>query len=470
MGEIAAATPSGWIEQQLNHAAIDDSVIEGVVASYTTLTNTAAQNWAVLQADGGQTRILGEVMHANFLRAVYSPKHLYEVMCDFWFNHLNIHLFGNYSFRHHTAAYVEGVIRPHALGRFTDMLAASASSPAMLAYLDNYRSNANSSSGVNENYGRELLELHTLGIRDGLHVYDEVDVRNASYVMSGWSIDTSADQDVFLFRENYHWRPAVTLLSGQWSRPDRTGADAATLQADGYSLLSFLAGHRSTAEYICWKLARRFVSDNPPEALVQRLADEWQATGTDIAAVMRMLLNSAEFASSAGQKVRRGFETVTSYMRSLEASIDTNPVGLASEALHSLSWYEGVLERHGQRLFSKATPDGYADTGPEWISSDAMLRRWETAGRLANNELADDITVDPNVLIPATLPATMGELIDMMLYAATGAAATATERSAYATYLGVAESDPAASHPFGDAQLLADFAGLCLSRPTFQYR
>ena len=445
-------------------------MVEGAVGGYATLTNTPAQNWAVLQADGGQTRILGEVMHATFLRAVYSPKQLYEVMCDFWFNHLNVHMFGSYSFRHHTAPYLRDVIRPHALGRFADMLQASAANPAMLAYLDNWRSNANSSAGVNENYGRELLELHTLGIRGGAQVYTEVDVRNAAYVMSGWSIDTSNDQDVFRFRSNYHWRDAVSLLGGAWSRPDRTGADDATLIADAVDMIDFLARHRSTAEYVCWKLARRFVSDDPPEALVQRLADEWQATDTDIAAVMRMLLNSAEFAASGGQKVRRGLETVVSYFRSLEAVVDTNPVGDASEAIHSLSWYEGVLERHGQRLFSKATPDGYADTGPEWVSSDGMLRRWETAGLLAHSALADGVTADPAVLLPSPLPATMGELVDAMILRATGSASSAAETTAYLGYLGMADTDPAASHPFGNAGLLADFAGLCLSRPSFQYR
>lgn len=470
MNDIAATTPENWIEAQLDHTNLDDSVIEGVLAGYATLTNTNAQNWAVITGDNGQTRVFGEVMHATFLRAVYSPKQLYEMMCDFWFNHLNVHMFGGYSFRHLTAPYLRDVIRPHALGRFTDMLQASAVSPTMLTYLDNWRSNANSSAGVNENYGRELLELHTLGIRDGAQVYDEVDVRQASYVFSGWSIDTSNDQDVFWFRQNYHWREAISILGGAWTRPDRTGADDATLIADGVSLLNFLAVHRSTAEYICWKLCVRFVSDDPPEALVQRLADEWQATGTDITAVMRMLLNSDEFKASAGQKVRRGLETVASYFRTLGANVDTNPVGDASETINSLSWYEGVLERHGQRLFSKATPDGYADTGEEWVSSDGMLRRWETAGLLARNDLADGVVVDASSHVPNPLPPTMGEVIDAMVLNLTGTEVTATERAVYATFLGVAENETSANSPLGDANLLADFLGLVLSRPSFQYR
>ena len=165
--EIAGTAPETWIDAQLDHINLDDSVIEGILAGYPTLTNTNAQNWAVLQQDGGQTQVLGEVMHATFLRAVYSPKQVYEMMCDFFFNHLNVSLFGNYSFRHLTSQYLRDVVRPHALGRFSDMLQASAVSPPMLGYLDNWRSNANSSAGVNENYGRELLELHTLGIREG---------------------------------------------------------------------------------------------------------------------------------------------------------------------------------------------------------------------------------------------------------------------------------------------------------------
>ncbi|MGI9621545.1 MAG: DUF1800 domain-containing protein [Acidimicrobiales bacterium] len=468
--EISLIGPESWIDAQLDPGSIDDNVVEGVLASYQTLTNTNAQNWAVLQSDGGQTRVFGEVMHATLLRAVYSPKHLYEMMCDFWFNHLNVHMFGSYSFRHLTAPYLRDVIRPHALGRFVDMLQASASSPAMLTYLDNWRSNANSSAGVNENYGRELLELHTLGIRGGAQVYDETDVRSAAYVMSGWRIDTSNDLDAFEFRSSWHWRQPVSLLGGAWSRPDRTGADDATLMGDGTSMLVFLANHRSTAEYICWKLARRFVNDDPSSGLVSRLADEFQSTGTDIAATMRVLLNSDEFKASAGAKVRRGLETATSYLRALDANVDTNPVGEASEVLHSLSWYEGILERHGQRLFSKPTPDGYPDTGFEWVSSDGMLRRWETAGLLAHNSVDDTIVVDVQAHVPSPLPATMGETIDAMVLNVTGSAPTAGERAAYATFLGVSEAEDSANNPFANTSLLADFLGLILARPSFQYR
>ncbi len=470
MNDMAAAGPAAWIESQLNHTALDDSVVEGVLSGYATLTNTNAQNWAVVRGNNGTERVLGEVMHATFLRAVYSPKQVYEMMCDFWFNHLNVHMFDNSSFRHLTAPYLREVIRPHALGRFSDMLRASAYSPAMLVYLDNWRSNANSNAGVNENYGRELLELHTLGIRNGVQVYDEVDVRQASYVMSGWRIDTGNDADVFEFRSSWHWRGAVSLLGGQWSRPDRTGADDATLIADAESMIQFLANHRSTAEYVCWKLARRFVNDDPPEDLVQRLADEFQATGTDITATVRMLLNSPEFAASGGQKVRRGFETVASYFRTLGANVDTNPVGEASEAIHSLSWYEGVLERHGQRLFSKATPDGYADTGPEWVSSDGMLRRWETAGLLTHGWIHETITVDLNAHVPNPLPPTMGEVLDAMTTALTGTPATATELDAYAGFLGVATGDDSAATPLTDHPRLADLIALILARPSFQYR
>lgn len=470
MNEMGTAGPTAWIESQLDHTSLDDSVVEGVLAGYGTLTNSNAQNWAVIQTDGGQERVFGEVMHATFLRAVYSPKQLYEMMCDFWFNHLNVHMFDNSSFRHLTAPYLRDVIRPHALGRFSDMLRASAGSPAMLVYLDNWRSNANSSAGVNENYGRELLELHTLGIRNGQQVYDEVDVRQASYAMSGWRIDTANDADTFEFRSSWHWRGPISILGGAWSRPDRTGAADATLIADAESMLAFLANHRSTAEYVCWKLARRFVSDNPPESLVQRLADEFQATGTDITATMRLLLNSSEFQQSGGLKVRRGLETVVSYCRTLGANIDTNPVGDASENLHSLSWYQGVLERHGQRLFSKATPDGYPDTGPEWVSSDGMLRRWETAGLLTHGWIDSTIVVDLDSHIPNPLPPTMGEVIGAMTMNLTGTPAVPGEVDAYAAFIGVNAGDDSAATPLSGHPRLADLIALILARPSFQYR
>jgi uncharacterized protein (DUF1800 family) len=468
--DMTAMGTSAWLAAQLDPESIDDSVVDSWLSGYSTLTNTNAQNWAVLQADGGEDRILGELMHHTLIRAVFSKRQLYEMLCDFWHNHLNVYLFGKWSYRHLVAEYDRTVIRPHALGRFSDMLQACAKSPAMLGYLDNTRSNANSSAGVNENYGRELLELHTLGIMGGGQVYDETDVRNAALVLSGWKINEAADADVFEFRQSWHWRGAVSLLGGAWSRPDRTGAGDATLIADGESMLDFLAHHPSTARYIALKLARRFVSDAPSSGLVDSLAAVYLANDTAIAPVMADLVASAEFVGSESAKVRRGFETVASYLRATEATVTLDPVGPGSEALHSLSWYEGVLERHGQRLFSWPTPDGYPDTAGEWVSADGMLRRWETAGLLAHNALAEGVVVDLTALLPAPPPATVGELLEAYVSRLTGSHPAAAETSALATFLGVNVGDPSAAAPLADAALLADLTGLILSRPIFQHR
>ncbi len=470
VAELEEMGPAAWLSAQLNPSSIDDSAVDGWLTGYTTLTSTNAQNWALLQVDGGEKQVIGELMHHALIRAVFSRRQVYEMLCDFWHNHLNVHLFANWSYRHLATEYDRAVIRPHALGRFADLLQASAKAPAMLVYLDNTRSNANSSAGVNENYGRELLELHTLGIIDGGQVYSEVDVRNCALVLSGWRVDEAADADVFQFRQSWHWRGAVSILGGAWSRPDRTGASDATLLADGESLLDFLAHHPRTAQYLATKLARRFVSDTPPAGLVNQLASVYLANDTAIAPVMAALVDSDEFALSAGAKVRRGFETVTSYLRATDAAVAIDPVGPAAEALHSLSWYEGVLERHGQRLFSWPTPDGYPDTSAEWLSSDAMLRRWETAGLLAHNELADGIVVDLPALLPTPLPSTMGQMLDAYVERLTGSAAAPGEITALAAFIGVDAADPASTTPFDDPNLLADCTALILARPSFQYR
>lgn len=399
---------------------------------------------------------------------MHSDRQLYEVMVDFWNNHLTVYLVNQGRYKHMVSQYDRNVARAHALGRFSDMLLASAREPAMMIYLDNATSNANSDAGINENYGREILELHSLGIVNGEQVYTEEDMRQVALVFSGWSIDWQGENDTFKFRPWHHYRGAISILGGAWSRPDRTGASDAQILADGENLIAFLARHPSTARYLAFKMCRRFVADDPPMGLVDRVAAAYLNNDTAIAPMLRVLFTSQEFLNSNEGKLRRGFETIVGYLRATNATVDVNPVGEASVDLHSLQWWQGILERHGQRLYSNASPDGYSDIGTEWLGSDGMLRRWESAGLLTHNQLAAGIDVPLDSLVPKPLPATMGELVDAMMVRITARKPSANTRAALLNHLSAAEND--AARGFGDAGVLADFVALLLTTPEFQYR
>ncbi|KAG1648205.1 hypothetical protein GQR58_030039 [Nymphon striatum] len=258
----------------------------------------------------GGSGLDSELMHATLLRGVFSERQLYEVMVDFWNNHFTVYLINQGRYRHMVNQSDRTVARANALGYFSNMLMASAKDPAMLTFLDNATSDANSAAGINENYGREILELHSLGIVNGQQVYTEEDMRQVSLVLSGWSVDWQQDRDAFKFRPLWHHRGPVSILGGAWSRPDRTGASDAQLLADGENLVSFLAHHPSTARHLAFKMCRRFVADEPPMGLVDRMASIYLANGTAIAPMLRELFTSPEFAENTDTKLRRGFEVV----------------------------------------------------------------------------------------------------------------------------------------------------------------
>jgi uncharacterized protein (DUF1800 family) len=458
---------AAWLDEQLAPATLPDA--EARLASYTTLRATNAQNDAVRSTD--EELLFAELDHATLQRAVLSERQLYEVMCDFWTNHLNIWRRAKWLTQLKTVDN-EQVVRRHALGRFADLLMASAKSPAMLVYLDNFASEGQPGKLVNENYGRELLELHTLGIVDGTHVYGESDVLGVAKVLSGWSInwDQNANRYSFRFSEWWHCQDAVSILGGAWSRPSRANYQdrVANAQRDGESLLTFLARHPSTARNLATKLARRFVSDAPPPALVDRLASTYLAHDTAIAPVLRELFLSAEFQSSAGQKVKRPIDWLYSALRSTRAQIDPAPKGVASSRLRA------AAVALGQPLFERVSPDGWPDRATYWVAADGLLKRWEHAARLARNQLTDatspeKVVVDVATLLPAPLPATVRELL------------VATAATTFQYDLPAADADAiaaatrlsptaAATALAGDRNLLQNAVALLLSHPQFQRR
>jgi uncharacterized protein (DUF1800 family) len=461
VSRIRALGIAGWIDEQLG-ASLPDA--ESMLAGYQTLGGTNAENDLVRQSD--EERLFAELDHATLLRAVHSPRQLYEVMCQFWSNHLNIWRRSSWM-THLKTMDDRTVVRAHALGRYADMLLTSARSPAMLVYLDNYRSKASSAGGVNENYGRELLELHTLGIIGGRHVYTEADVRGTAKVMSGWTIDWTAGPAKYSFRFEpaFHSREAVSLLGGAWSRPARSYGQG---EADGVSLLNFLARHPSTARYLCWKLVRHFVADDPPMALVDRLATVYLANDTAIAPVLRSLFLSPEFAASAGQKVKRPNEWLFSALRATRATIHTSPTGHASARLRS------TTQALGQPLHERRSPDGYPDRAVDWVSAEGLLKRWEHGARLARNLLTDanaaeKVVVDLAGLLPSPLPATCRDLVvalaDQVFQYPLGAA----DAERIVQSLGVDPAAPATTLT-GTATHLQATVGLLLAHPSFQRR
>jgi uncharacterized protein (DUF1800 family) len=336
---------------------------------------------------------LAELRLATVVRATYSERQLLELMVDHWWNHFNVWP-GKGSF---TGGFVveadRKVIRPHALGRFTDLVAASAASPAMLMYLDNWLNHA---SNPNENFGRELLELHTVGAESG---FTERDVHDAARVFSGWTIDLRRGR--FAFVPEWHDTGAKRVLD--WSTSGRTGSAGVE---EGRALLSHLAHHPSTARHLATKLARRFVADEPPQELVASAAAAYLAHDTAIVPVLQHIVASDAFWSSE-PKVRRPLELFVAALRSTGAEVG-DPIGTSTDAGCAI---DATLLALGQRPFDAPAPDGYPDRAGPWLGA-GLLGRWATAHELARGDLGG-IRIDVPALIGSAT--TAGSVVDALL-------------------------------------------------------
>jgi uncharacterized protein (DUF1800 family) len=319
-------------------------------------------------------RAVGDLQAAKVARAVASERQLQEVMVDFWENHFSVFA-GKGQTRLFLTQYDRDVVRPRALGKFRDLLGAVARSPAMLFYLDNWQSAADSMHatlgggraagrrptpfparrrprGLNENYARELLELHSLGVDGG---YTQQDVIEVARALTGWSIDQR--EGAFVFRPAIHDADEKVVLGHRL----RAGQGI----EDGEQVLDIVARHPATARHIARKLAIRFVSDSPPPQLVARAAETFTRTDGDIRAVVRTIVTSPEFFSRAAyrSKVKTPFELVTSALRAMNAEIDTTPRTAQ------------IVARLGQPIFGRQTPDGWPESGGEWMNTGAILNR-----------------------------------------------------------------------------------------------
>jgi uncharacterized protein (DUF1800 family) len=341
--------------------------------------------------------VTDELGEQKLLRAIYSERQLQEVLVDFWFNHFNVDARKGPE-RFMLTEYERDAIRPHVLGTFHDLLVATAKSPAMLFYLDNWmsadpsgphlerlpprivrgrsgpvavprqprvRQGKNAPKGLNENYARELMELHTLGVDGG---YTQKDVTEVARAFTGWTIDRPRQGGGFTFDARLH-DPGEKIVLGH--RIKEGGGIG-----DGERVLDILEHHSSTARFIATKLVRRFVSDTPPPALVARAAARFQEAEGDLRQVMRTILTSPEFLSDFGQrdKVKTPFEFVVSAVRTLGTDvIDTKPLVRA-------------LQQLGMPLYQCQLPTGYKDTADAWVNTGALVARMNLALRLANND------------------------------------------------------------------------------------
>ncbi|MBW4464579.1 MAG: DUF1800 domain-containing protein [Pegethrix bostrychoides GSE-TBD4-15B] len=341
--------------------------------------------------------VLQQATQAKLWRAIDSPHQLQEVMVDFWYNHFNV--FGHAgNSRIWVGAYEQQAIRPHVLGQFRDLLGATAHHPAMLDYLDNWLNTAPESpgarpplNGLNENYARELMELHTLGVEGG---YSQADVEALARILTGWSYcgiairesnreasNREIPDNGFCFAPRRH-DLREKLFLGQKIPADGMAAGV----AEGERALDILAEHPATAKFISYKLAQYFVADEPPAQLVNRLAQQFRATDGNILAVLQTLFKSPEFWDETVLNAK--FKTPYQFAISAIRAADLEP--------SNLNPVLGLMRQLGMPVYGCETPDGYKNTEAAWLSPDAMLRRVNWATALASGRL---------LASPATAPA-----------------------------------------------------------------
>ncbi|MGH9607512.1 MAG: DUF1800 domain-containing protein [Terracidiphilus sp.] len=332
-------------------------------------------------------RLVGQELLSERLTCdIYSNAQLLEAMTDFWLNHFNVYLHKDEQMPYYLVSYERDTVRPHALGKFENLLEAVAHSPAMLLYLDNASSVGPDSiaaerfrqtawrrpdkkkqdpPGINENYGRELMELHTVGVNGG---FTQADVIQAARVLTGWTVNRPQYGGGFVFNPNRHEPGAKTVMGVKI----KNGGEM-----EGEQLLHMLATRPATAQFLSRELAVRFVSDNPPKALVDRMAKTYLATGGDISAVLRTLFHSPEFwaRSDYHAKVKTPLEYVVSAVRASNANVQ-NYLPLINQ-----------LRAMGMPLYGCVPPNGYSWEASAWVNSGDLVDRMNFALALASNHL-----------------------------------------------------------------------------------
>jgi uncharacterized protein (DUF1800 family) len=440
-----------WLEWQLRPARIADPLVAEYLKGFDTLGATPQQLRGMNEQRQQQNYWYAhdQLESAAIVRAAWSERQLFEVVVDFLHSRLHVpaHIDKTRDFLNH---YDATVIRKHAFGKFKDMLWAMITHPAMIVYLDNQN---NTKNGGNQNLGRELLELHTLGVDAG---YKQADVAAAALLLTGLSVDQTG---AMVYLPDQHQTGAVKVFGTRYAN-----ASAATGLATIKSLVSNLAKNPHTAHYFALDLARRFVSDAPSKKLVNRLAAIYLKNDTAIVPVLRALFTSPEFTHNVGQKYRRPMENAVATMRVLGVKR-----GDAAQFMPSLGDLRYWLDVAGQAPLGRATPDGYPDFARPWLSSGGVLGRWNLdmslVGGWRKGFTAPDVS---KILAGAT---TYGAAVDKLFLALTFQKPSTATRRALLTFLNHASSatlTPQARD--GDYRLRVQLPALILGGPQHQLR
>src|SRR5450432_1867151 len=370
--QVKAIGLKKWIDLQLHPERIPENpLLDAKLKTLDTLNMTGSE---MVRKGMVRKLVARDLAEGKLLRAVYSNRQLAEVLDDFWYNHFNVFL-DKGADRYLVTEYEREVIRPHVLGKFKDLLEATAKSPAMLFYLDNWQSvgpdapqarGKKGARGLNENYGRELLELHTLGVDGG---YTQADVTEAARCFTGWTILQPQRGGEFAFNKRVHDEAEKTFLGVK--------IPAGGGMSDGEKVLDLVAHNPATAHFISKKLTMRFVADEPPASLVDRMAETFRKTDGDLRAVMKTMLESKEFFSQGAyrSKLKSPLEVVASAVRAVNGAVDY-AFPLANQ-----------VAQLGQPLYRKQEPTGYANSSQEWLNSGGLLARMNFALQLADNRV-----------------------------------------------------------------------------------
>lgn len=398
MKRVIAMQPSEFV-------AFRQSLSGGELGQFAQgLTPRQKETFAAMQ--NATRMVAAEEMQVRLLRDIYSDRQLEAVMTDFWLNHFNVYVRKNQNEPYLIPSYERETILPNALGKFEDLLVATAKSPAMLMYLDNWQSIGPDSPaakngpklarfarnpqvkaalkdrGLNENYGRELMELHTLGVNGG---YTQADVTEVAKVFTGWTITPPAEGGQFQFDERKH-EPGTKTVLGQKIKDNGVN--------EGLQVLHMLATSPATAKFISTKLAIRFISDDPPPSLVDKMSQAFLSSGGDIKTVLRAMFEAPEFWAPATEraKVKTPEEFVISAVRASGATVN-NALPLVA-----------ALDKLGMPLYGMQTPNGYSWKSEPWVSTGALVSRMNFALVLASGRLPG-VTTDWGAIVKGTATA-----------------------------------------------------------------
>jgi uncharacterized protein (DUF1800 family) len=428
-----------FLEEQLNPELLDDSEAEARLAELPILAMNRREASRLVSRE---YRCYVALTKGAVVRMVYSKRQLLERMTEFWTDHFNVpgSDFGPELVTFHRE------LRAKALGKFRDLLFKSAQAPAMLHYLDNYQ---NVAEHPNENYARELMELHTLSVDGG---YGEADVKAVARAFTGWTVHDGTETG-FYFDPSVHDRAKKVILGHHL--PGNRGIE------DGLHVLSLLADHPSTARFVCRKLCVRFVSDTPSDGLVESTAAVWMANDGEIKPVLRHIFGSDEFQAAVGQKLRRPLEFFIAALR------------VTGTEVHQFNILENMLSDLAQIPFGWHPPDGYPDTAKAWMSSAGLLGRWNTAMQLTHgvdSEYDQQNVMTGDLFGRMGAVSTVGELVDAVAYQVFAARLPDDMRQTFVAY---AADDGDANTPVTShliARKLGSLYGMMLASPLFQWR